>query len=53
MNETMQAAKYSRETSETETHQTPEPGPDEVDKMECGMEEPGERSGTKNIPTQP
>lgn len=36
MKETMQAMKCSRETPETEIHQTPEPGPEEVDKVEWG-----------------
>ena len=47
----MQAEKCSRETPETETHQTPEPGSDEVVKMECGREEPGGRKKATNVPT--
>jgi hypothetical protein len=47
----MHALKCSREIPETETHQTTEPGPDEVDKMECGGEEPGERKDATHVPT--
>lgn len=53
MNEIMQAVKWITETPETETQPTPQPGPEEVDKMECGEEEPGEGKDAKNVPTQP
>ena len=51
MNDTMQTATFSSEIPESETHQPPKSGPDEVEKMECGGYEPGERKDATNVPT--